>query len=65
MIITAEHEELGEFPMPGIVPKLSRTPGKVKTVGVEYMGKHNQEVYGALLGYSEMRLGELKERKVI
>lgn len=65
MIITAEHEELGEFPMPGVVPKLSRTPGKVKTVGAEYMGKHNQEVYGNLLGYSETRLGELKESKVI
>ncbi|MBM4764701.1 CoA transferase [Bacillus sp. B15-48] len=65
MIIKAKHEELGEFPMPGIVPKLSRTPGKVKFVGAEYMGKHNNEVYGDLLGYSEERIAELKEIKVI
>ncbi|MDN4524208.1 CaiB/BaiF CoA transferase family protein [Fictibacillus fluitans] len=65
MIVNVEHPILGEFPMPGVVPKLSRTPGKVKYPGAETMGKHNREIYGELLGYSEDKLTELQERQVI
>lgn len=65
MIIKTEHPTLGEFPMPGIVPKLSRTPGKVKHVGAETMGKYNDEIYGKLLKYSEEKLAELKGNDII
>jgi formyl-CoA transferase len=65
MIINVEHPQLGDFPMPGVVPKLSRTPGKVKEPGAETMGKHNAEIYGELLGYSEERLEELTNAKII
>lgn len=65
MIITREHPVLGEFPMPGVVPKLSRTPGEVKTVGAEVIGKHNEEIYGGLLRYDAERLKTLKENNVI
>lgn len=65
MIIKMDHPQLGEFPMPGVVPKLSRTPGKVKTVGAETMGKHNEEVYSGLLNFDEVRINELRERNVI
>ncbi|MDM5200857.1 CoA transferase [Fictibacillus enclensis] len=65
MIVNVEHPTLGQFPMPGVVPKLSRTPGKVKYPGAETMGKHNCEIYGELLGYSEDKLMELQERQVI
>lgn len=65
MIIQAEHPKLGKFPMPGIVPKLSRTPGKVKHVGSVEMGEHNKEIYQKLLNYSDERLAELKEKQVI
>ncbi|AQQ54736.1 CaiB/BaiF CoA transferase family protein [Planococcus lenghuensis] len=65
MIITTEHPTLGEFPMPGIVPKLSRTPGKVKHVGAETMGKYNEEIYGNLLKYDEEKLAELKGNDII
>jgi formyl-CoA transferase len=65
MIVNVEHPELGEFPMPGIVPKLSRTPGKVNHVGPEVMGKHNDEVYRNWLGYSEEEVERLKETSVI
>jgi formyl-CoA transferase/succinyl-CoA--D-citramalate CoA-transferase len=65
MIIKVEHPQLGEFPMPGIVPKLSRTPGKVKNVGPEVMGKHNVEVYQKLLGFDDEKLKELQEKRII
>jgi formyl-CoA transferase len=65
MIIKVEHPQLGEFPMPGIVPKLSRTPGKVKNVGPDVMGKHNVEVYQELLGFDDEKLKELQEKRII
>ncbi|MDN3499715.1 CoA transferase [Microbacterium sp. APC 3898] len=65
MIIKTEHPVLGEFPMPGVVPKLSRTPGKVKHVGAESIGKDNAAVYGKLLNYDEEKLKELKDKKII
>ncbi|CAG9621220.1 CaiB/BaiF CoA transferase family protein [Sutcliffiella rhizosphaerae] len=65
MILKHEHPVIGEFPMPGIVPKLSRTPGEVKHLGSEYMGKHNEEVYQKLLGWKEERLEELKQKNII
>ncbi len=65
MIIKREHPTLGEFPMPGVVPKLSRTPGEVKHVGAEKAGKDNASVYGKLLEYNEQKLQELDDRKII
>lgn len=65
MIIYVDHEELGDFPMPGVVPKLSRTPGKVKHVGAISMGKHNQEIYQTILGYDECKIDELKKNNII
>ncbi|MFD1038398.1 CaiB/BaiF CoA transferase family protein [Virgibacillus byunsanensis] len=65
MIISAKHEELGDFPMPGIVPKLSRTPGKVKHVGAEYVGKHNEDIYKKLLEIDDQEFERLKESKTI
>ncbi len=65
MIITREHPTLGEFPMPGVVPKLSRTPGEVKHVGSEKVGKDNVLVYGKILEYDEDKLKGLEEREII
>jgi crotonobetainyl-CoA:carnitine CoA-transferase CaiB-like acyl-CoA transferase len=65
MIINVEHPELGDFPMPGIVPKLSRTPGKVKHVGPVTEGKHNDEIFKELLCYSEDKLENLRDNNII
>lgn len=65
MIIQVEHPKLGEFPMPGIVPKLSRTPGKVKHVGSTEMGEHNKDIYEKLLNFCDEKLAELKEKQII
>ncbi|MEH7523763.1 CoA transferase [Bacillus sp. JJ1503] len=65
MIIKLDHPELGEFPMPGIVPKLSRSPGRVKHLGPEMMGKHNNEIYKGLLGFNDERIKELQNNNII
>jgi len=49
--------------LPGIVPKLSATPGETKWVGPE-LGAHTNEVLSGL-GYSADQLQELKRRGVI
>ena len=49
--------------LPGIVPKLSATPGETKWVGPE-LGAHTAEVLSGL-GYDEARQKELKKRGVI
>src|SRR5699024_5275221 len=65
MIIKKEHPVLGEFPMPGIVPKLNRTPGKVKFLGAEVMGKDNESVYKDMLGYDEEQLAHFSKLNII
>jgi formyl-CoA transferase len=49
--------------LPGIVPKLSETPGDTKWVGPA-LGEHTAEVLGAL-GYSKEQQQDLKRRGVI
>ncbi|MFD1337263.1 CaiB/BaiF CoA transferase family protein [Oceanobacillus iheyensis] len=65
MIIEKSHPKLGDFPMPGVVPKLSRTPGEVREVGAEVLGKDNKEIYQRLLNYDDDQLINYKRNKVI
>lgn len=56
-----EHRVVG---FPGIVPKLSETPGETQWLGPA-LGAHNEEVYGQLLGLTPERLAHLKQCGVI
>ena len=49
--------------LPGVVPKMSETPGATRWVGPE-LGQHTAEVLGAL-GYSAEQQADLKRRGVI
>ena len=51
--------------MQNVVPKLSRTPGKIRWPGPTRMGQHNEEIYCGKLGLPQARLAELKEKGVI
>lgn len=49
---------------PGIVPKLSETPGKVEWNGPK-LGEHNEEIYREFLDFSYNDFKKLKEEGVI
>jgi succinyl-CoA---D-citramalate CoA-transferase len=65
MLVEHEDPEFGRYIGPGIVPKLSETPGEVRWSATWEEGSHNQEVYGGLLGLSDEELAELKAEEVI
>lgn len=64
MIVQVEDEELGPLRMQGITPKLSRTPGSVRTAGPS-IGADNQEIYAQRLGLSEIEIAALKAKLII
>ncbi|HAD87992.1 MAG TPA: carnitine dehydratase, partial [Rhodospirillaceae bacterium] len=56
--------DVGEVVVPGVVPKLSKTPGKVRTLG-QGIGASNADIYGGLLGLSEDEMADLKAKGII
>ncbi|MDS9472550.1 CaiB/BaiF CoA-transferase family protein [Sporosarcina pasteurii] len=64
LIKTMEIEDLGTVKFPGIVPKLSETPGDMDWVGPQ-LGFHNDEVLKELLQYSVEKIASLREQEVI
>ncbi len=56
--------EAGEIVIPGVIPKLSKTPGRVKHVGPP-IGNGIDSIYGDLLGMSASEIAALKEKGVI
>ena len=63
-IIEVDDPVLGKTKTPGVVPGLSRSPGKVRYLSPS-LGQHNQEIYGGLLGYSLEKLHALKDEGAI
>jgi crotonobetainyl-CoA:carnitine CoA-transferase CaiB-like acyl-CoA transferase len=64
MFLTLHDRLLGAIRVPGIVPKLSETPGAARFPGPA-LGEHNHEIYGSLLGLGEEKIEELVTRGVI
>ena len=54
----------GTISMPGIIPKLSKTPGSIKWMGPG-LGSHNEEIYRTLLGKNEAKIKALEQEGTI
>lgn len=63
-IVTTQHPHFGDLKMQNVAPKLSATPGGIRTAAPE-MGQHNEEIYLKLMGMDRSRFDALKSRKVI
>ncbi|MFN0043119.1 MAG: CaiB/BaiF CoA transferase family protein [Alphaproteobacteria bacterium] len=56
--------EAGEIVVPNVVPKLSRTPGRVRSLGPK-LGEANDDIYRGRLGLSADEYAALKSASVI
>jgi len=63
-LVTVQDEEQGEVTMPGVIPKLADTPGRILHAGPP-IGQHNAEVYGGLLQMSAEELDALARDGII
>ncbi len=55
---------VGELTVPGIIPKMSGTPGKLRGLGPAFKSA-NEKVYGGLLGLTPAEMAALAEKGVI
>jgi formyl-CoA transferase len=63
-IVSVPHPDFGELRMQNVVPKLSETPGGIRSPSPQ-LGEHNEATYLGLLGLSAERYEKLKQSKVI
>jgi crotonobetainyl-CoA:carnitine CoA-transferase CaiB-like acyl-CoA transferase len=63
-IVTVKHPEYGALKMQNVAPKLSATPGGIRSVAPG-LGEHNDEVYLKLMRMDATRYAELKRKRVI
>ena len=57
-------EQFGRIKVPGVFPKLSNSPGKIRHLGGK-LGEYNREIYGDLLGLSDDEIADLGKKGVI
>jgi crotonobetainyl-CoA:carnitine CoA-transferase CaiB-like acyl-CoA transferase len=63
IVFEAPDDEMGEVPMHAVVPRLSGTPGRLRSPAPR-VGQHNREVFGGI-GYSDERIAALTQKGVI
>jgi formyl-CoA transferase len=63
-IVSVAHPDFGQLRMQNVAPKLSETPGSIRSASPG-LGEHNDEIYLRLLGLSGQRYAQLKAQRVI
>jgi formyl-CoA transferase len=62
--VSVEGDELVDVRFPGVVPKLTQTPGSTNWLGPR-LGEHNQEIYGTMLKLTPEQMAQLQQAGVI
>jgi len=65
MLLRHSDPEIGDFVGPGLFPKFSETPPRVRWTGPSQPGSHNGEIYRELLGMTGEQVSELNDEGVI
>lgn len=63
-LVEVSHPSFGTLKMPGITPKLSKTPGAIRWIGRD-IGACNEDVFSGLLGMPAEKIEQLKGKGVI
>jgi crotonobetainyl-CoA:carnitine CoA-transferase CaiB-like acyl-CoA transferase len=63
-VVRAKDDDFGSVAVPCVVPRLSATPGEVRSAGPA-AGAHNTEVYGGWLGIPESEQEDLRRAGII
>ncbi|MCG6535328.1 MAG: CoA transferase, partial [Syntrophales bacterium LBB04] len=64
MLVNVEHPGIGKVTLPGIVPKLSHSPGMIRKRASK-LGEDNEKIYMQQLGLTKDKLEILKKDGVI
>lgn len=63
-IVIHDDPRFGDLAVAGVLPKLSATPGAIRSLGPD-LGADNDEIYGDWLGLSAQEIEALRDRGVI
>lgn len=63
-IVKTMHPKFGELRMQNVAPKLSATPGGIRSPAPE-LGQHSEEIFRSLLNFDTARLEDLRTRGII
>lgn len=63
-IVKTMHPKFGELRMQNVAPKLSATPGGIRSPAPE-LGQHSEEIYRSLLNFDSARITDLRARGII
>jgi crotonobetainyl-CoA:carnitine CoA-transferase CaiB-like acyl-CoA transferase len=64
-IVTVTDPDLGTVHVPGVVPRLSATPGTIRSAGPRALGIDNEEIYLGRLGLERAEYDRLRAKGVI
>ncbi len=63
-IVVHDDPRFGDLAVAGVLPKLSATPGKIRSLGPD-LGADNDEIYGEWLSLSPEEIASLRQQGVI
>ncbi|NVM56169.1 MAG: CoA transferase, partial [Candidatus Helarchaeota archaeon] len=64
MVEEIQTKKFGTIKVPGILIKLSESPGSIRTPAPD-LGEHNREILKDLCGFSDEKIAELKKKGII